>query len=73
MLMLQKKVCLVTDFNKCLVCQKRTKAKVWNATPEAIEKFCNSAKLRQDEIFKRLENELHSLKENSVITPLDTI
>lgn len=61
-----KKVCLVTDFNKCLVCQKRTKSKVWNATPEAIEKFCKSAKLRHNETFKRLENELHSLKGNSV-------
>lgn len=62
---------LVTDISKCLVCQKITKSKVWNATPEGIEKFCNSAKIRQDETFKRLENELNVLKENHVLWHLN--
>ena len=56
-----------TDFTRCLICQQDTNTKTSKAHPESIQKLCDAANTRQDDVFWRLESQFEFLKDRSVV------
>ena len=53
----QKKIKLHIDLLKCIICQQITKEKLCTATQTGIDCVVSASKVRQDNIWQRIEAE----------------
>jgi len=61
------RTCTETTYSKCIICQVDSVEKLRKAKESSIANFISKLKIRRDDVYKRLANELQIVKDNGVL------